>query len=213
MKLLLIPFLAIQLFADFKSETTPSVYHDFGVYGKEYKIIEKDILEEINTEVKNYAINSDETEKIIKAQIEERSTGLSKLPLCAKDSQLKPEIDYGIVPEDVYNPVGRKILNKGDKIKSEIKNGQSLDLCFVDARNKIVLSNQINSMIKTNPNCIFLVAGKSVIPIRKDFPDYKIFPTSKMQEDRFGIKCYPAVIHMEKDTKQINYMSYDKFKN
>lgn len=213
MKIILISLLAVNLFADFKTETTPAVYHDFGVHGKEYKILEKDLLEEIEDGVKNFKIDPKETEKAIKVQIKERSTGISTLPLCIKDSKLKPEFDYGTVPEDIYNPLGRKILSKGQKIKSEIKGGRFLDLCFVDGRNKIVLSNQIKYMKKTNPGCTFLVSGTSVVPLRELFPDDRIYPTNKSQEDRFGVKCYPAILHMEKDTKQFTYMSYDRFKN
>lgn len=213
MRILIIPFLVINLFADFKSETTPAVYHDFGVQGKEYKILEKNILEEINYEVKNFKLDPVETKKTVEKEIIARSTGESSLPLCMKDLSLKPVIDYGKFPEDVYNPAGRLIFKKGDPVKSELKAGQELDLCFVDGRNDIVLYNQINYMHKIKPNCTILVSGKSVVPLRKKFEDFNIYPTSKIYEERFGVKCYPAILHFEKDTKEAKYMSYEHFKN
>lgn len=213
MKILAIPFLVINLFADFKSETTPAIYHDFGIQGKEYKILEKNILDEINYEVKNFKMDPVETKKIVESEIVARSTGKSSLPLCMKDLNLKPVIDYGKFPENVFNPAGRLIFKKGDPIKSELKAGQELDLCFVDGRNDIVLYNQINYMSKLKPDCTFLVSGKSVVPLRLKFENLKIYPTSKVYEDRFSVKCYPSLLHFEKDIKQTHYMSYEQFKN
>lgn len=193
--------------------TTPTEYIDLGTHGKEYKILENDILVEIETEAKKFSFNSKEVQDTVKKQVIEAAFETTEKPLCVKDIHKMPEIDYASIPENIYNPVGRKIYSKGDKIKAPLKGGQILDLCFIDSRIIEVGKNQINSFIKTNPECTFLVANKNVLSLREIYPSLKIFPTSKSQEDRFNVDCYPAIIHMENDTKETFYHSYDKFKN
>lgn len=193
--------------------TKPGDYNDLGTSGKEYKILEKDILVEINSAAKAFSFDSKEVQETVQKQVMEAAFETTTKPLCIKDKYIKPEIDYSSIPEDIYNPVGRKIYSKGDKVKSPIKAGQSLDLCFIDSRIIEVGKNQINTFSKQYPDCTFLVANKNVLALRKSYPEFKIFPTSKGQEDRFNVECYPAVIHMEKDTRETFYHSYDKFKN
>lgn len=193
--------------------TTPGEFIDFGTHGKEYRILENDILEEINRETKKFAFDSNEVKDIVQKQVIEAAFESTTKPLCVKDTYKKPEIDYAFIPEDIYNPVGRKIYSKGDKIKAPLKAGQVLDLCFIDSRIIEVGKNQINTFIKQYPNCNFLVANKNVLSLRQVYPELKIFPTNKSQEDRFNVECYPAVVHMENETKETFYHSYDKFKN
>jgi hypothetical protein len=200
------------VFATMASETSPAIYTDFGIQGKQYDIKEENIMDMIKTNVK--AFKSDiNVQKTIESELLIRSTGKTSLPLCLKDFNKAPEPDYFSVPEDVLNPVGRKVLSKGELIKSKLKSMQILDLCFVDGRNKIVLDNQIISMLKTNPKCTFMVSDESVLDVRKRFENINIFPTSEQYEKRFGVKCYPTIIHMEEDTKQIKQISYEKYKN
>ncbi len=193
--------------------TKPGEFIDLGTHGKEYKILENDILEEINRETKKFSFDSKEVQNTVQKQVIEAAFETTEKPLCVKDNYLKPEIDYAFIPEDIYNPVGRKIYSKGDKIKAPLKAGQILDLCFIDSRIMEVGKNQINTFIKKYPTCTFLVANKNVLALRQSYPDLKIYPTNKSQENRFGVDCYPAVVHMENETKEIFYHSYDKFKN
>ncbi len=210
----LVAAIAIALQAESLNEITkPGEYKDLGTSGKEYKILENDILVEINTAAKNFKFDKKEVNDIVQKQVMEAAYKTTDKPLCVKDKYIKPEIDYSTIPEDIYNPVGRKIYSKGEKIKSPIKAGKSLDLCFVDSRILEVGKNQINTFSKQYPECTFLVANKNVLALRNIYPDLKIYPTTKGQEDRFNVECYPAVIHMEKDTRETYFHSYDKFKN
>lgn len=216
MNRILLSLLSLNLFlsANTLNELTkPGEFIDFGIHGKEYKILENDILEEIKTEAKKFSFDSKEVQDIVQKQVIEAAFETTTKPLCVKDIHKKPEIDYAFIPEDIYNPVGRKIYSKGEKIKAPLKAGQELDLCFIDSRIIEVGKNQINTFVKQYPNCNFLVANKNVLSLRQIYPELKIFPTNKSQEDRFNVDCYPAVIHMEKETKETFYHSYDKFKN
>lgn len=188
-------------------------YIDFGVNGRTYPILENDFEEQMKKNVKDFKINQEEIETQVISEIKKAALKTTNLPLCLKDKYMKPEIDYVAVPENVFNPLGRLIYSKGQKLESRIPVGKSLDLCFVDGRNKIATKNQINELSKIYPKCIFLVANENVLYLREQFKDKEIFPTSKPQEDRFGVECYPATIHMESNTKENKYYSYDRFKN
>lgn len=205
--------ISISFSATLEELTTPGEYVDFGSFGKEYQIKEKNIMKEIEEKAKAFSFDSKEVQDTIKKQVVEAAFEKTDKPLCLKDKKMAPEIDYATISEDIYNPLGRLIYSKGQKIKAPIKAGQKLDLCFVDSRILPVGQNQINTFLKEYPECTFLVANKNVLLLRKIYPDLKIFPTSQVQEDRFGVECYPATIHMEGETKEITYHSYDKFKN
>jgi len=213
-KSLLIVLTTLTLGAQSLSEITkPSPYKDFGKYGKTFPILEKDIEEEIEKQVKNFKYDSSNIQEKITEQVKESAYESTSLSLCLKDNYQKPVIDYATLPEDVINPFGRKIYSKGEKIESNIPSGRELNLCFIDARNMISASNQINFLKKKKEDCLFIVANKNVLALREKFPEEKIFPTSKSQEERFNLKCYPALLHMEKNTIEKNYYSYEQFKN
>lgn len=203
----IILFICISLFAQ------QDKYIDFGVNGRTYPILENDFEEEIKKKVQEFKIDQEEVRKQVIAEVKKAALKTTNLPLCLKDKNMKPEIDYVAVPENVFNPLGRLIYSKGQKLESKIPAGKTLDLCFVDGRNKIATKNQINELSKIYPKCIFLIANENVLYLREEFKDKEIFPTSKPQEDRFGIECYPATVHMELNTKENKYYSYDRFKN
>lgn len=191
----------------------PAPYEDFGVHGREYKIMEENILHTIMKKAKNFSLDSKDIEKKVKDQVAEAATESTTLPLCLKTVRNPSITDYSTVREDIHNPLGRLIYKKGQKVRSMIKAGKRLDLCFIDSRNDIAGANQITNLSKENPTCIFLVANKDVRELRKKFPKKEIFPTSISQEQRFEVPCYPTVVNMEKDQRKNTSYSYDQFKN
>ena len=211
-KILAISLLAATTsYAGIVEETTPKNYVDLGVKGRLYEIQEQDILFQIKETAKNFKIDQNETRKQIEEQVAKAANRTTKLPLCDKDEFLEPEVDLYTIPTDIINPAGRMLARKGDKMKSKLPEGVELTLCFVYARNEISGDNQIKSFAKNNPKCLFLIANADVRGLREKYPDLTIFPTSEMQESRFGVKCFPSKVHFESDTKQLSYFSYDSF--
>lgn len=197
----------------FITETRPAPYVDFGVHGHMYDIVEDDLMHIIEAKAKSLKFDENETKKIIESEVLRHAKYESQKPLCLKDNFQDPEIDYYTVPIDIPNMFGRIILKKGQVIKSEIPAGTSLTLCFIDARVKEVGINQINEMSKKYPGCIFLISNRDVREFSEIYPKLNIYPSSKPQEDRFNIGCYPSVMHFVKDTKQKFELSYERFKN
>lgn len=188
-------------------------YKDFGTFGKTYPILEENFFDFIKREAKKIKIDKKDIEKIVVEQVKNAAYETTTLPLCQKDLTEPRSIDYYTVKTDIKNPFGRVIYAKGQKIESKIKNGRSLDLCFIDGRNDIVTSNQINFFKKRVNNCLFIVSNKNTLKLRKKFPDTEIYPTSKMQEDRFSLGCYPAHFHFKGKYIDKKYFSYEQFKN
>ena len=198
-------------FAGIEEETTPSDYVDLGIQGRLYEIKEKDILFQIEQTAKNFKIDEKQIRKDIEDQVAAAAKKTTKLPLCDKDVKEEAQTDFYIVPTDIINPMGRLIVKKGDKMRSKLPQGAELNLCFIDARNQISGENQIKSFAKNNPKCLFLVANADVRDLREKFPNLDIYPTSEMQETRFGLKCFPSKLHMEGDQKQFTYYDYESF--
>jgi len=213
LNLLLISSIFANSYSLLKETSPDKSYKDFGVFGKTYPILETPFMDILKKRMEEYKLSQKNIKDQVMNQIKMAAFESTELPLCKDYSKEKPKEDFITIQMDIINPFGRVIYKKGDKIKSEIKNGKILDLCFIDYRNKIVGKNQINELKKIYPDCMYIVANKNVLSIRKDFPNLDIYPTSKGQEDRFGIKCYPSVVHMEKDTIQKTYYPYEQFKN
>jgi hypothetical protein len=213
-KLILLIFTTSLIFANnynLKFNKKKYEYNDFGVYGKLYPIIEEPFMEILNKKMNDYKLSKNSINEEIVNQIKMSAFESTNKPLCKDNEILPSETDYQIIKMDIFNPFGRLIYKKGDKIKSEIKGGKKLNLCFINFKNEISGKNQISKF--KNKDCMFIVANKNVLSLRKDYPNLKIYPTSKEQENRFNVKCYPAIIHMEKDQIQKNYFSYEQFKN
>ena len=198
-------------FAGIEEETTPSDYVDLGIQGRLYEIKEKDILFQIEQTAKNFKIDEKQIRKDIEDQVAVAAKKTTKLPLCDRDVREQAQTDFYTVPMDIINPMGRLIVKKGDKMRSKLPQGAELNLCFVDARNQISGENQIKSFAKNNPKCLFLIANADVRDLREKFPNLDIYPTSEMQEVRFGLKCFPSKLHMEGDQKQFTYYNYESF--
>lgn len=210
--LLTLPLLFISLnAASIEELTKPGNYTDLGIQGKLYEIKEKDILFQIEQTAKNFKIDKKQFRKDLEKQVAKLAKRTTKLPLCEKDKIEEAQVDLYTVPTDIINPAGRIIARKGDKMKSKLPSGAEFDICFIDARNSVSGENQIKSFAKNNPRCLFLIANADVRDLRDKFPELKIYPTSEMQENRFGLKCFPAKAHFEKDTKQFSYYNYESF--
>lgn len=209
--LLIVCILTSFAFAEIEEETAPTNYVDLGIHGKLYDIKENDILFQIEQTAKNFKIDQDQIKKDIEAQVAAAANKTTKLPLCDKDEKEPAQTDFYTVPMDIINPMGRLIVKKGDRMRSKLPQGAELNLCFIDARNQISGENQIKSFAKNNPKCLFLVANADVRDLREKFPNLDIYPTSEMQETRFGLKCFPSKLHMEGDQKQFTYYNYESF--
>lgn len=199
------------LWGNIEEETTPKDYVDLGIQGRLYDIKEQDILAQIEQTAKNFKLDQKLVRKSVEEQIAAAANRSTNLPLCEKDEKGKSETDIYTIPTDIINPMGRMIVRKGDKIKSKLPQGTELNICFVDARNIISGENQIKSFMAKEPKCLFLIANADVRNLREKFPELDIYPTSEMQESRFGLKCYPSKLHFESDQKQFTYYSYESF--
>jgi hypothetical protein len=193
-------------------------YIDLGTEGHLYKIKEQDIMIDIKGGVnelqkkftKEYVSNK------IKEEINRQAVGHTDLPFCKKDNNTV-EPNYYIIKEDIYNPAGRLIKQKGESVI--VNNQIPLDICFIDASNEKEAENQINFYRKTvkqlsgkNATCTFMVAKKNILDLDKKFWPTEFYPTGKGYEQNFGVSCYPTLIHIDKDKRFKFELSMERFK-
>lgn len=194
-------------------------YKDFGTEGHLYEIKEKDIMKEIEKEVKDYQakMNPDEMKRQIEREINKQAFYSSKLPLCEKDSTEKMP-NYQYYQQDIINPAGRVIKKAGDSFI--YRSPKQWNVCFINAKNKIEMINQINyydKLVKEisggNEECVYMISDRNVLELNKEFEPRSFYPSTEAYEKRFGVKCYPAMIHIEDDMKYNYEMSMEHFKH
>lgn len=196
-------------------EAKPAQFIDFGVEGKLYDITEPDMYKIIISAAKEWQkkYDKEKMKKIIEEQVNERATFIDKdIHLCKNTATGDWKNDYFSFRQDFYNPLGRKVFKKGQKILApSLPNLKQV--CFIDAGIFAEGVNQIEYFQKlTNGKCLFLVSNRNVRELREKFPTYEIYPSSKQMEKRFGVKCVPAVVNMLGVKIKNDYYSIEKFK-
>lgn len=207
--LLLIGLLISSIYAE---TIEPKEYYDFGVEGHLYDIQEEDFHVKFLKEIKENIELNKNYEEDVKENIQKLATFKSDLPLCLNDKMIE-EIDYAEVPEDIINPLGRLIYKKGEKIESKLKAGKEFAIFYIDGRNSENMHNQINKIKSNYKQSFFLVNNYDVLKLAEQYPDKEFFPSSKGQEDRFNVRCYPSKVEFFDNKRRIYNLSYDKFNN
>ncbi len=182
----------------YAAEKTVDPKKNLGTDGFTYEILEKDFLESIEEGIKEIELK--EFEKAIRRDVIAHATGDNNLKKCIKSNKWK-EIDYVELPEDVYSPSGRLYKKKGTKITSSISS--PLAICFVDGSDISILKKQIEYFENaTQGTCTYMVSKANVMDIRPLFPNNeRIYPSKKLYEDRFSVKCHPTLIYLVNDEK------------
>jgi len=200
----------------FRSEAKPSKYMDFGINGKLYKITEPDMYNVLVSAAKEWAEQYDQKkmEKIVRSEVDKRATfNNPNGNLCKKTFNEDWEDDYFTFKMDYYNPMGRLIYKKGDRMLAPSVPVEK-HICLIDATIMPEAINQIKFFQEqTNGNCIYLVSNRNVMELWDKFPTYEIYPSSQGFLDRFNVKCVPAKIDMYKSKIKKDYYSIEMFKN
>lgn len=182
-----------------------------GKKGKTYPIKEKDFYSFIQEETSSFLKREkiDLKKEVIK-NVKKLSLYNTKFLFCEKNLSKPPKQDYFVLPVNIVNPFGRVVYKKGTKILVSLPKGRTADLCFV-AGNRATVFNQIQTLKKLYPACLFLVADVSVFDVRQKFPNIAVYPSSAYYEKRFRIRCYPTVVHLKGGTIQHREYAYSAF--
>jgi len=193
-------------------------YIDLGVEGHLYPIVEHSFLEDLNEGVKEFqkTFTPEKVKKEVIKQIRQQATGHTKLPLC-QESNKRAEYNYIPILSDIYNPAGRLVKKKGEKVL--VNNDIPFDICFISGDNIKEVENQIKFYDKVTKKlsgkqseCIYLVSNRNVLQLDKKYYPRMFYPTGKGYEDSFNVSCYPTMIHLENDKRFIFESKMDKFK-
>ena len=199
-----------------RSEAKPAPFLDFGISGKVYPIEEPDMYDILLNAARDYAkdFNKTEVEDIITSEVDKRATFNDPSgSLCRNNSVRDWQDDYFEFKMDYYNPMGRLIYKKGDKMIAPSIPIEK-HVCLIDATFMVEAINQINFFQKeTNGNCVYLVSNRNVMELWKKFPTYDIYPNAEGFKKRFNVNCIPAKIDMLKTKIKVNYYSIELFKN
>jgi len=220
MKLILILVFCIDfIFASnsLRIEAKPEPYYDFGICGKEYNITEPDMYEIIMSSVKKFKdkMNTKEMIDEVKKQVAQKAIFNSNIPVCMNDQINDWYDDYYTYPIDIYNPMGRLIHKKGDRVLSPPIPGEK-NICIIEGKNIISAKNQINFFEeKTNNNCLYIILNRDVRDFWKEkgFSSYDFFPGNEKLLKRFNVKCVPSIIRMKDVKIRTDYYSIENFKN
>ena len=197
----------------------PKEYIDLGTEGHVYKITEKSFMKDIEEAVAETQKEFDQgkVKKEVIKQIRSQATGHTNLPLC-QESRKRAEYNYIPILQDIYNPAGRLIRKKGDKVL--VNNDIPFDICFISGNNKEEIDNQIKFYDKItkklsgkNSECIYMVSNRNVLQLDKKYYPRMFYPTGKGYEETFNVSCYPTLIHLENDKRFIFETPMDKFKH
>lgn len=214
MKNLLILILITACYAEtFRQYTSPRGYVDFGVQGKTYDITEQSIYDVIIKGAKEFEKEypKERIKKILESEVAKKAVFKSE-NICKDDSVKNWETDYYTYEMDYYNPMGRVIFKKGDRVIAP-KVAILRQVCFIDGGNLISAKNQIDFMQKqTNGQCVFAVINRDVRDLWKIYPSYEFYPSNKMLFERFGVRCAPSILSMKDEKTKKDYFSLEKFK-
>lgn len=190
-------FLFSLAFILYKSSYAQNSYIDLGKIGKTYPIKEENINLFMQKEIAKYLKeNKKEIKKEIEKNIKKLSLYNTKFLFCEKNYESPLKNDYYELPADVINPFGRVVYKKGTKIQAFLPASKTLDICFVSG-NRATVDNQLRYFSTQYPQCLFLVAGVSVLDLRKRYPNLLLYPSSSYYEKRFGLRCYPTVVRLK----------------
>jgi len=209
-------FLPVFLFSNEKNYSfVPAPYYDFGVIGKTYPIEERNIMDEIKEEFKNFKLTKEDFRKAAEKAIAEKAFYKSELPLCSIGKSYPEEIDSSTLKENMYSPYGKIIRKKGDLITVPLPKGAEFSLCFISGKNYINGLNQINYLEhkEREGKCLYLISDRDIRDYRKAFPELDIYTSSKVQEDRFNIKCYPSEVNLYKEKRKLTQYQHSRFNN
>lgn len=194
------------------ANTEPVPYIDFGVEGHLYNIEEEDFHLKLLKGIKESGFLEKDFTEEIKDEVKKISNFKSELPLCLNDNK-REELDYNITAEDMYNPMGRLIHKSGEKVDAVVKVGSEFSIFFIDGRNEENLKNQISKIKSEYVNSFFLVNNYDTIKLSSKILNRDFFPSTKAQEERFNIRCYPSKVDFQGNKRIITELSYDKFSN
>lgn len=167
---------------------------DFGKQGFEYEIKERNFLLDIEEGIKE--ISEEGVQAELKKQFYIQATGEKNLLNC-EEQKITKEFDYTVLPDDIYTPTGRLYQKKGTKISSYI--ATPMDICFVDGTTMERLKKQVEFFDKeTGGKCTYMVSNANIMEVYKKFPgrDREMFPSKKIYEERFNLKCNPTRVHL-----------------
>ncbi len=170
---------------------------DFGVQGKQYKIVEEDANELVKKGIKE--LNVTKIVDDVNKQVKEMMVGHQKIPRSFLDEIITKK---DLVPArwDVLNFDGTALYKKGEMITSELPFGTRLDLCFVDGG----LDDKIVKYVVDyyGKNCIYMINETSFVDFGKKY-GVEAYPMGGNNVDytqRFGIKVIPTKITKVADT-------------
>ena len=198
-----------------KKIAKPTNYVDFGVQGKEYEIKEEDFYKTIIEGAKNIKLDKNKLKLDLEKEVNRLAHFKTKVPYCKDSVVFDSKTEYYTFQGDYFNPMGRVIYKKGDRIKTPpLPDGITKELCFIEGSNKISLANQITFFNKeTNDSCLFLVSNANIVDLRNKYQGYQFFPAADMFFDRYDISCLPAKVHFEKSNFQKTNYSIEEFKD
>jgi len=212
MRIYLLLILSINLI--YGAATEKIKIKDFGIDGHMYDIVEENMMQTIRDKADNFQITKEKMRAILKREMKKQSVGTTELPF-GKEKKEYSEKNYQILNQDVVNPLGRVIKKKGDKVL--LNTPKSLDICFIDGADPVLLKNQIKYfdklVTKTNGlRCVYMVSNKSVLDLNKEYYPRLFYPSKSIYEQRFMIKSIPTYIHIEKDRKYFYSYPIEMFK-
>ncbi len=187
-------------------------FEDFGTYGRTYDIKEENFQDILERETKDFFSKYNLKQKVADG-VKSASLFKTTRPFC-KNSFKKADIDYSIIPEDIYSPAGKLLKRKGDKIV--IPTEKPINLCFVDGTNSIALENQIDyfkRITEKTGGCYFMVANSPVLDLYEKYQDIDIYPSGEAYENRFGVSCYPTVIQLMKEQRYTFTFNIQEFQH
>jgi len=195
---------------------TPSPYYDFGTNGKTYPILEKDILEEIRDGLANLKLDKVKIKADLIKAVEKMANYKTELPLCLSGVDYNEEEDVSYLHSDMRDRKGKLLKKSGSPITVPLPPGTDFSLCFISGKNYVSGLNQIMALGKASKmtkKCMYLVSDRDVRDYRKSFPKLDIYPSSKAQEDRFKVKCYPSKVDLYNTKRHLTQYNYSQFNN
>lgn len=188
---------------------------NLGVSGNLYEIPEENFKITIEKAVDELDLNETKIKETVLNGVKEQAFGTTNLPFGKKVEAYESD-NYQIIGKDIFNPLGRLIYKKGDKVL--MKTYSPLDLCFVDGSNLVSLKNQIEYFDKvvkkkSNTECTYMVSNRSVLELNKEYYPRLFYPARPAYERRFLIKSIPSYVHIEGSKKLVYSFPIDMFKS
>ncbi|WP_294961521.1 hypothetical protein [Sulfurimonas sp.] len=137
---------------------------DFGVQGKQFKIVEENGNELIQKELKK--LDYKKIDKDINDSIEKLKTSMYKIKASAVDS-IETTKDLYKAKWDIKDVDGSVLYTKGDYIPTTLSKGVQLELCFVDGS---LLKGVVDEIVKTFGNkCKYFINKKNIDLFAKEY--------------------------------------------